>query len=492
MALRARLSPPRVEREIWPWHQAKWGEFPASLLSSGDRRMEGETFLASGYGLRCAMEARKTGWDRMQEFARTWQPSRLKGILVDQEYGTPFLAATQVFDIRPMPRKWLAISRIKQPKELFVTSGTILVTRSGSVGRATLAHTPHLNTIISDDLLRIEPRDPNLWGWLYAYLRSPHARAMMRAAQYGHIIKHLEVSHLDALPVPLLRDDLLADFNKNVSIILSLRIQAQNEYIQAEKTYRSAFPSFQENSTSLFFEARSCEFYSPRIRLDAHCFNDTYKFISRAFNQDAIRVDDLSSVIDKIFVPGRFKHIYGDGGMPYLDSADILEVSPDITKYVLSLSDDKQSNYKVDKGSILMPCSGQLYGNIGQVVLATSWHESKLLSNHIMRISPCVEKIHPGYLQCVLGDPILGRPLVIRYAFGSSVPELAPEDIATIQIPRIDPGQEHDIGELMEHAAQHRREADEAEEECALLAETILDRFIAGDTHEVALLNPHR
>lgn len=488
MVVRARLSPPRIEREAWPWHQAKWGEFSASLLFGGDRRMEGGTFLAGGYGLRCALEARKTGWDRMSKFARVWQPSRLKGILVDPEYGTPFLAATQVFDVRPIPRKWLALEKVKQADDLYVTPGMIVVTRSGNVGRATLAYTPHEGTIISDDLLRIEPSRQDLWGWLYAYLRSPQAKAMMRAAQYGHVVKHLETSHLNDLPTPLLRDDLLSDFNMRVKAILDLRTKAHEEFVEADSLYLRAFPSFHEKTTrQTYFEASSSELYKPRVRLDANCFNAAAKNILSAFKRDAVATIPLSEVTKSVLVPGRFKHIYGDGGTPYLDSADILEVCPDIVKHILAMHDEKQDKYKVSKDSILMPCSGQLYGNIGHVVLATSWHEKKMLSNHVLRIVPRKEKIRPGYLLCALGQQKLGRPLATRFAFGSSVPELSPEDVATIPVPRIDPGLEDEIADLMEHSAEHRREADESEEECATMAEAILDRFIAGDTHEVLL-----
>lgn len=205
--------------------------------------MEAENYLASGYGMRLAMEARKAGWTRLGDVAKVWQPSRLKGIQVSPEFGTPFLAATQVFDLRPVPRKYLSLDKIPDAEALFVESGQILVTRSGSVGRATLAHKPHEKVIISDDLLRVEPRRPEWWGWLYAYLRSPQARAMMSAAQYGHIIKHLEVSHLDVLPVPLLRSDWLGRFQSDVQVVLSQRRRAFELTIEGERHYAASFPS---------------------------------------------------------------------------------------------------------------------------------------------------------------------------------------------------------------------------------------------------------
>lgn len=188
----------------------------------------------------------------------------------------------------------------------------------------------------------------------------------------------------------------------------------------------------------------------------------------------------LSSVTSKVFVPGRFKHIYGDGGIPYLDSADILEVNPDIKKFVLSLAEVEQENYRVESGWLLMPCSGQVYGNVGHSVMATDWHLGKVLTNHIMRV--CPSTIRSGYLLCALSHLTLGRPQIVRYAFGSSVPEIAPEDVATALIPRLRPALEEKIADLMEEAAAARDEADALEIKIALEAERIIDQFLVGHT----------
>ena len=326
--------------------------------------MEAENYLSSGYGIRLAMEARTTSRTTLGELAEVWQPSRLKGIVVSKAYGTPFLAATQVFDLKPVPRKFLSLDRTDSIADRMVKRGQIMVTCSGSVGRATLAHVPHENTFISHDLLRVTPRHERAWGWVYGYLRSPQGRAMMSAAQYGHIIKHLETSHLRTLPVPALRDDLMDDFSEKARGILELRIQAFDKARDAEERFAEAFPSLKRAAKSLGFERRAAEMFGRRRRLDASCFVPSTEEIEAAFKADAREVQTLNDVTKTVFVPGRFKHVYGDGGMPYLDSADILEVNPDITKFVLSLSSEEQKEYHVQSGWLLIPCSGQVYGNI--------------------------------------------------------------------------------------------------------------------------------
>jgi hypothetical protein len=128
-------------------------------LFGGGRRMEAENFLASGYGTRIAFEAKASGSGRLSEFAKVWQPPRLKGTVVAPEFGKPYLAATQVFDMRPVSRRFLSVNRIADLNALETRHGQILVTRSGSVGRSTLTHLAHGHHIISDDLLRVEAKD---------------------------------------------------------------------------------------------------------------------------------------------------------------------------------------------------------------------------------------------------------------------------------------------------------------------------------------------
>ncbi len=157
MALRARVvAPPVPLQSVWKHHTVKWGELPSHVFWKGDRCMEAETYLSSGYGLRLAIEERPTGWRRFESMANVWQPSRLKGIQVGPEFGTPFLAATQVFDIRPVPRKWLALLAQTMRRSASSRTGTILVTCSGSGWSCTLARCAQSETLISDDLLRVK------------------------------------------------------------------------------------------------------------------------------------------------------------------------------------------------------------------------------------------------------------------------------------------------------------------------------------------------
>jgi hypothetical protein len=102
-----------------------------------------------------------------------------------------------------------------------------------------------------------------------------------------------------------------------------------------------------------------------------------------------------------------------------------------------------------------------------------------VLTNHILRIVLKDESpVRAGYLVTVLGHPQLGRPRVIRNAFGSSVPEIDPGDVAEILIPRLSEQAENQIADLMEKSANLRSAADRIEERIASEAENHLNEFL--------------
>lgn len=480
MAIRARLTAPREFREEWPWHKAQAVSLNASLLFTGDRRMEAENFLAAGFATRHRIMSKRQGWKQFSEFADTRQPSRLKGINLPANSGLPFLAATQVFDFQPQPRKWLSEDHIDNLEDRLVSEGTILVTRSGTVGRSTLADASLRGIVISDDLLRVHAHDPELRGWIYAYLRAPSVRAMMASAQYGHIIKHLEVGHLSSLPLVEPPADAPGHFQTLSSNVISNRNEALRLIEAAFKRFESIVglpPSLGDGTDG--FVTRASEMFGSQRRLEGHFHNPLARAAELAIDGSGLTTDNLVDLVADVFIPGRFKHVYGPDGFPYLDSAQILEVAPDVEKFVLSLENEKKAGYLVEAGTLLLPCSGQLHGIIGSVVLADHWHENKVLTNHILRIVPKpTPEIRIGYLQAVLAHPVLGRPRVLRGAYGSSVPELSVDDIKSMRIPRLTSEEEAHIAGAMEKAARLLSDANELEEQLASEAEAIVHSFL--------------
>ena len=171
-----------------------------STVLGGDVRLEASTYLRDGYGF-VSLANQCDNHKRLGDLADIWQPNRLTGYTVPEGKGLPFLTAGQVFEDFPRVRKWLAAPFVPQADSRYVKQNWLLLSCSGVVGNVTAVYPHHVNKVITHDLLRVEPKDQAEYGWLYTYMKTDFFKQIARAAQYGHMIKHIEVAHANEFPV---------------------------------------------------------------------------------------------------------------------------------------------------------------------------------------------------------------------------------------------------------------------------------------------------
>lgn len=476
MAERARLTPPQ------PVSAVSVGEVTSASVRiaavvQGDRRLEASSYLTDGYGIASALRA-SGRCDVLSRLARTWQPNRLKGVQVTANHGTPFLAATQVFDIRPIARKWLALERTQGAAERFVATGTILVTCSGTVGRATLAFDAHRDVLISHDLLRVEPIDPEKRGWVYAFLRASKARAMMKSAHYGHMIKHLEVSHLDALPVPLLSDSEYLQYNDTLENIIANRNEANRLIEAAEAQYSAALTLEISKGQPVGFTIPNSLLTRGRRRLDA-AYNTLEVRELRERLAHSGRSDTLRQCGLQAWLPNRFLRVPASNGVELVSSSALFEINPDAGDRIADRNIGDRYEGRVEPGWLLIARSGQTYGVVGSIAMATRFHEDKIVSDHVIRLAPTeTASVGMGYVMVALSHPTLGRPLMKALPTGSSIPSIDFDDVLDLSIPRFGSKIEERINDFAISATRLRAEADILESEMALNADAIIAKVL--------------
>lgn len=433
---------------------------PLSDMVGGDRRLEAEVYLSDGFIVRRAIRHSSLPVSALGSLADVRQPDRLKGIQVEPKHGVPFLAATQVFDIWSTPRKWLAPGKIPDIDARYVEPDWILVTRSGTVGNVIMTYSAHRDIVISDDLLRVLVAEGDLRSYIYAFLRTRFGRTMMQGSHYGNVIKHLEIAHLEQIPVPVLHR-VQPEVHEKITAAFSARDEAYGLDMTARRRFSDAMSDQPDVPREEGYAVRASEFFDRRRRLEAFAHSPEAQFVMHTYERNAESVVPLGQIA-RAFVPGRFKRIYGEQGTTYLDSEPIFKVNPELTKLLTPATQIDFDTYRVKRGWLLMACSGQIYGINGQAMLANQWHEGKVITQHIMRIIPD-DTIRPGYLQTVLSHPTLGQPLVVSRAYGSSVPELAPGDVERLPIPRLAKRVEDEIADAAERASDLRMNADKDE-----------------------------
>ncbi|QLL06665.1 hypothetical protein [Mycobacterium vicinigordonae] len=458
---------------------AEWGTVRASSLFKAERRLEASSYLSDGYGKRIAIESRSSGWKPLDDMAKVWQPSRLKGVVVDPSVGKPFFAAGQVFEAQPVARKYLAIEKTPDAAARFVPRGVILLSCSGSVGRTTIAYRLHEGHLITHDLLRIEPRNQNWLGWIYAFMRTPTFRSMATSAHYGHMIKHLEPEHVQRLPCVEVDRKTLVDFNNSFQDVLASRDKAAELTDAAHEAYASALGT---DSTPIpmepTFTTYAHELLKGRRRLDAYHHNTAVREVVSLMQRSSKHIDTLQTVTTGVWWPNRFRRVFGPNGTPYVSAGELFDVNAPITKNIYAGQVANAQDYFVEANWILMARSGQIYGLNGRVILTSDRHTRFFVSEDIIRIVPDRKIIRPGYLEAVLSHPTLGRPVILSYAYGTSIPHLEPGDIWDLPIPRLKAKLESEIAAKIEEAASLRAHADDVEDAMENRAEQIITEYL--------------
>ena len=445
--------------------------------------MEAENYLSTGYGQWLALEARLEGRGRLGDVARIWQPSRLKGITVGRNYGTPFLAATQVFDQRPVPRKFLSLDRTDSSAERFTSDGTILVTCSGSVGRATLATKALEGILVSHDLLRIAPKQKRSWGWIYAYLRTSKVRAMLTSARYGHMIKHLEPSHLSTLPIPTPQTAILLDFHTDAKKVLRSRNQAFQLLERANELFEDAVGLPKSRlSSEIGFSIPVNLLTSGRRRFDGVFHSPQVRAIRAHFASKGFISKTIKDMGFDAWLPSRFRRIPAEDGVTLVGSADLFEINPALPKRIADIDFGDQTNGRVKSGWLLLARSGQTYGLNGTLAIANEFHEEKVISDDAMRIAPNADcEARVGFIYTALSHPLLGRPLVKALAYGSSIPHIDVLDVERLPVVRLGENIDNEIADLAEKGANLFAAADILENEMSAKAEHLLEDLLAGN-----------
>lgn len=451
-----------------------------SAILGGDIRLEASTYLREGYGL-TRFANLVPGHKALGELADIWQPSRLTGYTVPEGKGLPFLTAGQVFEDFPRVRKWLAKPFVPQLESRYVDKNWLLLTCSGVVGNVTAVYPHHLNTVITHDLLRIVPKNPADYGWLYAYMKTDFFTQIARAAQYGHMIKHIEVAHANAFPVIMPEEASRKEIGDVAVKAIRLRARAWELRDKAFALLEKCVGWDQERelnqpSGTAAQTVSVSQILPRRIRLDASTYCGEVNRAEEALRE--LTQDTLASVTKSIYLPSRFARIYGEGGVPFVTPSDLFDVNAKPTKRIYAKLVPNRGQFVLRSGELLMVRSGQKYGLLGRVMVLNDNHEGLFGSDDPIRIVPDDAKMRTGYLATFLNDPVLGRPLVVRLAYGTSIPHLDPGDIRKLRIPRVGEENEAAIADFMDESVRLSAEADRVENDAIRLAQEQIDGAI--------------
>lgn len=155
---------------------------------------------------RCSKEITTLGDARLT--SKIAVPGRFKRIHVDADYGTPFISGKQIGELAPTAKGYLSLahhsSRIKD--ELMLEENTLLVTRSGTIGKIAIVPKHWENWAITDDIVKITPTNNTISGYIFAWLSSDYGKELVTRLTYGAVVGHIESHQIAKVEIPIVAD----------------------------------------------------------------------------------------------------------------------------------------------------------------------------------------------------------------------------------------------------------------------------------------------
>ena len=134
-------------------------------------------------------------------------PPRFARVYVEEGYGRVLLGGKQINELDPSGKKYLSRTKHKElMKKLEVAQNTILITRSGTIGKVVLVPKHWEHWIPSDHIIRVVPASADIAGFLDIFLSSEYGYTLITHYTYGSVVDEIDDNHVRSIPIPLLKN----------------------------------------------------------------------------------------------------------------------------------------------------------------------------------------------------------------------------------------------------------------------------------------------
>ncbi|MEQ4702632.1 MULTISPECIES: methylation-associated defense system restriction endonuclease subunit S MAD5 [Providencia] len=396
----------------------------------------------------------------------------------EERYGVPFMGSVDIIQAN-LDRLPLISKEQVSRKPLFrVFKNWILLTRSGTIGRMTLARQEMDGYACSEHVMRVVPDSKKISpGYLYCYLRSKFGVPLVVSSTYGAIIQHIEPHHIINLPVPIVDKHLEKKVHELVNKCGDNRTESNELLKRAGQLINEHF-SF-PNKLALSYRVFSHSTASSSLvqkRMDA-----TYHDLIAQLSDDLVEQTGATKTLAELGVKtgesGRMKLIFteSDHGVPFSTSGEIFRARYEPQRFLAKSKLGDVADWGVRQEDILLARSGQVGGIIGTGVWADFRFENAAVSVDVIRIKAQESEVLPGYLYAYLMCTDVGYRQLIRSAAGSSIPHLSSDDVLKLKLPRMGAMEEKAVHELVQKAGELVAEAQILEDEAVKMVEDAIE-----------------
>ena len=354
---------------------------PRRWLSDEGSRLDANCFASGGLEAREAITRGEHPWAPLGQLAETFLPPRFaRRFIRDQSRGVPFLSSSDVLlaDLVGIP--CISLRQTAGLSNLIARPRMSLVTRSGTIGRVAFVRAEMEGMAVSEDAIRVVPdEDAVPPGYLFAFLSSRSAQAMIQQRAYGSVVQHIEPQDIADLPVPLPNQAMQDRIHALVEGAATARTEATR--LLDEST--AFFDTLAGGMSSAHDHARSIGIVH-RKNLSGRL--DAFHHVGWATEPAFVGNTAIGSIAD-VSRPAIFRRIWTERGIPFVSGIDAYQLRPTPRERLRS-DEAERSNAVIRRGQIFVQRSGQRYGLLGSPAVVTARMDGWAASEDMMRITP--------------------------------------------------------------------------------------------------------
>lgn len=368
-----------------------------------------------------------------------WMPTRFARVRVaDATHGVPFLTGSDIMMARREAPDFISRRRTDNLQEVLLQEGSVLITRSGTVGNVAFCAGDLVGCAGTDDIIRVDTA-PNGLPTEYAYVvfQSPLGQSLLTQDTYGGVVDHIEPAHVAAQLIPILpkacREEIVglirdtmrlrADANKLIDEAL---VEVQRSCFLPDVASINPRNRLTSEGSAEAFTVKAAERLSPelgfgQLRLDASFHLPLVVALRKQIlSHESGR--DLSSVLLGVRNSGLRKRVYVDDpalGIQMLGGKQLMQTRPHEVKLLSRVLTRNLTAEIVGSGWTLVSSGGTL----GRCLFVHRNLEGATVSQDVMRIIPDPAKAYPGFIYAFLASPY-GQIQIHQRGYGSVIPRL--------------------------------------------------------------------
>lgn len=418
-----------------PYSKADVFVRPSSAIQTGALRLEAGFYGSQGYRAVQAMEHSGFEIRKLEDSAQaTWPGVFSRRYVESSLHGLPFFSSSEMLAARLEPNRYISKALTPNLEQLKVSAGTLLVSRSGTIGNVALCTEELDGAVVSEDAIRVVPRDPVERGYLCVFLLSELGKFLLHRSKSGSVIEHIYPADIDQLPLPQLPKRLRERINQDIEEASRLRVDANRLLKEAERRVQvdcglpdieTLRPAAGQDLAATFTVQAGERLWTNggfgQIRLDATYHEPAAVALSKLILKREGGTT-MGKVVEEVRNSTLRKRQYVDDpedGVPLLGGKQLIQWRPGEMKFLSKVLTRNLSKETVEPGWTLVSCGGTL----GRTLFVHRNLEGNAVSQHVMRVIPNKDKIVPGFLFAFLSSQY-GQVQLAQRAYGSVIQEL--------------------------------------------------------------------